>query len=569
MRRIRVPYLSASGGWLFFLLCVALVSPRAAGSPSVALAFGFDGQFVRYHYAPASVTVTGLDRPTAARLLIKQILDTRSTPPRVAVHEIFRGTVSNATYSATVPAYDAVLPVLVQLVHEDGTVLASTTQPARQSARGLPLVVIAGAPLHFDGSEAVVSPTSLPSDAWAYDGVASVWLTSPLTSRAAWMALGAWVSAGGSLVIFSGEDFYQWDCAAARHLLPLDDPVVLSSVDQPSFLSGIPRPGARVLLSARGQPLLVRTPYGAGQVSLVTLRVRDLAAAELARLNVHVPRARPLLAAQSLAETLLNETRVLRPPYGFVPAILGALLAGVVLAGRFARKHARLAGLAAVLGVFLLSVACSFYVNLATTVAYQYSTETTLRITTSFGFSTVSYCFFALTSSVVYVNHEKGAFPVQAGVPTSVDRVYAMESALDATTLALPGGTRPVLRAHGRAPAGLSLEVADSESVTTYCVRRLLGQTLSACLLVVDGFYYRVPRDALDVPVRLVDLTQVSASALDGRETLLYRLVADWIGEMPDAWLVALSEEESIASDLPGRAKVRLADVDLVTGGRS
>jgi len=550
----------------FLLLSLAL---PACGAATVTSQFGFDGQLIRFRYAPIRVEIAGLSAPVDGRIVVKQFAGSDPANPLPLSHEMARGALDNGIYEAALPAYDLLLPALIQLLGPDGEVIASTTQNVRQAGRGLPFVVVAGEACSLDGSESILSPSELPSDWWAYEPARSVWLTAPLFDQAVWEALGQWVVSGGSLVLFSGSDFYQWDSPAARALLPLSSPTLRELSPGSFLLTGTPRTGAQVLLSRDGEPLLVRIQHGAGHVSLVTTRLRDVTTADLERISARIPSARRLVTVDRLTQESLNNSRVVRPLYAFAPAVVLAVLLGFVAFHRNAARGRFVLPCLLLLTGVVVAVASGFYVNRIGSVAYQYSIKTSFYVNTSFVARMDSYAFFSLESTSVAIDHDKRQFPIQADVWVTQRSRYGISSDLTQTALALPTRTRRFLRTCGTEEAEWHLFA--SEDDRTFRIENLQARETAAALLFLDGFFYEVPladgrpRDAFASS----DLRRVSASAMTREEALLYANVADWLLTSAGTWLLTYEESSDVSpgEDMP--AKVSLVRICITEGERS
>ncbi|MDD5265015.1 MAG: hypothetical protein PHU43_09300 [Candidatus Bipolaricaulis sp.] len=552
------------------LLLVSSLAVPVAASVTLRSQFGFDGQLIRFRYAPVRVEVAGLVAPVEGRLVVKQFVGTDPSNPVPLSHEIARGRLENGIYQAALPAYELLLPALVQLVGPDGEVLASTTESVRQAVRGLPFVVVAGESPSLGGTESIVSPSELPSDWWAYEPVQSLWLTEPLLDQAVWEALGEWVTAGGSLVLFSGSDFYQWDCPAARALLPFSTPTLRELAPGAFLLTGTPRTGSHVLLSKDAEPLLVRIQHGAGHVSLVTTRVQDVTSADLQRIATHIPAARRLGVVDRLTQEALNRTRVVRPLYAFAPAVVVAVILGFVGFHRRAlRKPFAVSCILLLAAVALATVGSGFYVNRVGSIAYQYSINTSFSIRTSFTATLDSYGFFSLGSALVPIDHDKRHFPIQADVWITARSLYELSSALTQTALPLPARTRRFVRTCGT--EGVDLHLLATEDDRTFRVESPRGQKAMAALLFVDGLFYEVPlvdgtpRDAF----AFADLRHVSASSMSEQQFLLYTSCIDWLATSAGTWLLTYEESSDVSPGQEMPEKVSLVRIEIVEGERT
>jgi len=552
------------GALVACLLAVLGFAPWVSAQPEISAEFGFDHQLVRYRFAPIQVTLSGLPEPIAGHLIVQQFVGPDPSTPVSVEQEIVSGRIQNGVYRGTLPAYDPILPIIVQLIDEQGNLIASVSESVRQSARGLPFAVVAGTPYHVDDTEAIVDPSELPADWWAYDPVSVLWLTSPLTTRAVWVGLGAWVSAGGSLVLFSGSDFYQWDSPLARELLPFTDPSLRDGADSASVLVGRPRAGAQVLLTKQDQPFLVRIPYGAGVVSLVTERFRDLDEMDLRRIEPRIPMSRRLLSADALSEDLLNETPVLRPMYAFAPLVVVAVLAALLAARRRSVRHAGSAVVLFLASIAVVAVSSGLYLNRLGHMAYAYTISTTLHIGTAFSCSTVSYAFFSLEAVQMTIPQEKGAFPAQVQQVPSAKSVYSMRSETTSTTFNVPARMRRFVR--GCDTRGVGFRLAVDDTVRSIRVEPLEERQLVSAMIFADGYFHRFPLDRVGAIVRLDDLTRLGTSAMTATETAMYSSVSRWMPSLTGTWLLTLSETGELTRSTETTEKVRVVDVDIVQG---
>ena len=552
-----------------FVSLVCALAPCASAGASADVLFGFDGQLIHYRYAPLRVEVTGLSAPVEGRILVKQFAGADPSNPVTISHEIARGRIENGTYEAALPAYDLVLPVLVQVLGPSDEVLASATKSVRQAGRGLPFIVFAGDSRLLSGTESIVSASELPADWWAYEPVKSLWLTEPLLDQAVWQALGEWVAAGGSLVLFSGSDFYQWDCPAARALLPFTAPTLRELAPGSFLLTGTPRAGAQVLLSRDDEPLLVRIQHGAGYTSLVTRRLRDLGDADLQRVAAHIPDAKRLVVVDRLTQDGLNDTPVVRPLYAFAPIVVTAVLAGFVAFHRRSGRASFAASCALLLaGIAAAAVASGFYVNRAGSVAYEYTINTHFAVHTSFDIALDSYGFFSVTPTSVALDHDKRRFPIQADLWITNRSAYALDSDLTGTQLALPACTRRFVRACGTEDANWSLSVL--EGGHSFRVVEHAGRSVQAVLLFLDGLFYEVPvaHGRPSEEFAFEDLRHVSPSSMSREEFALYTGCVDWLSPSAEAWLLTYEESSAVSVDEEAPAKVSLVRIEVVEGER-
>jgi hypothetical protein len=547
----------------FVVLLLVVSSATAHAALTVTAGFGFDNELIPYRYAPVRVTLDGLDEPITGTIIVKQYVEIVPGEPTTLTHEIARGTLENGVYRATLPAYDSVLPVLVEVLDQTGQPVASASESVRQATRGLPFAVIAGAAYHFDDTEAVVGLSELPSDWWAYDPVQSVWIASPLTDRNTWRGLGEWVTAGGSLVLFSGSDFYQWDSPLARNLLPIADPSVVELEDGSLLLSGSPRVGAEVLLAKDVHPLLLRWRYGAGYVSLVTARLDELTEPELQRIAARVPTAKRLLTPDRLGEAILNQTPVLRPMYAFAPVLVLLVILGFAAFHRGFRRRAVLATAGFFVFIGLLTVGSGLYTNYLGRLAHQYSIITTLRVQTAFGIAIDSYAFFALDETIVEVAHEPGSFPSQASFQASRSSLYGLQSEVEVSMLPVPARARRFVRVDSPAEAsttvlvdraGLGLQIENA------------GEPIETALLFNNGLYYEIPPFEQAAQLKIGDLQLVSASAMDERESRIYAAVSDWLSGCPGTWLLTYHEEDRLVEGEGLPTKVSVVVLEAVEG---
>ncbi len=552
----------------FLLVFLFLGALPVLAEPTAEVRIGFDNLFIRYRYAPVQVEIRGLEGPASGSVRIRQYVGEDPGNPKVLSVEIYRGPIENRVYEATIPMYDPVLPLVAQVLDDAGLVLATAQQELRQAARGLPFPALVGTDEPLRPVQAVLGVNDLPRDWWAYDPLESLWLAEPLTDVAAWDAIGRWVISGGSLVLFSGTDFYQWDSPRTRDLIPLSTPTLEQTADGTYMLSGIVNANADVLLERDGLPLLIRQQRAGGMVTLVTTRLQDLDPEDLSAIAARVPRAQRWLSVDRITAEMLNQTRVLRPLYLFAPALVVVLSLGLILFHNRSRRRFWLhSGLFFVV-VGVAAVGSGLYVNSPGQFVFQYDIKTEFHLQTAFGIDIASYGFFSLKPTVLSIAHVQGQFPIQSEFGTSARGLYGLESETHETTLPLPARTRRFVRIDGAGGSGHQLRVIE-EDEARFAVRLDPEAPPSEALLIVDGLFYALPLPAPASGVSLGDLRQVSASAMTPVQSTLYLSVRDWLPLHQGPWLLTYAAHTETRDILEIPSEVSVRRIDVIEGRTS
>ncbi len=551
-------------GAVTLALCLAC-SQSVSATVQLRIDLGFDEQFVRKQFAPVRVEVAGLLGPVQGRLVVLEDAGQDMRSPQTLSYELAAGTIHDGVYEATLPIYDPVLPLEARLLDSDGRVLAAESKNVRLFAREEPFPVVAGAVLRFRATESLVDPEDLPRDWWAYSGVKALWIASPNVEQTRWTAIAEWALSGGSVVICTGSDFYQLDSPLVRSLLPLALPALYEAPSGTQYLTGSLRPGARTLLERDSVPLLVRRPYGAGNVYVVTCRAADLDETDIDRLAASIlPSSRISSMDQFLKESVA-ETRVLRPVYVSAPLIGLLCTATLFLFHRIAKR--RFVTGAVVLGLCItaVSVSFAFYTNWAGHIGFVHHVATVFSIQTDVGIDIASDGIYALRPLALTVDQPRASYPLDLEYRTLASAVIATDGVLDATSFGLPAGR--LLRFRTASEAQSPLEVAATSDTVT--VVHHAESESSAVLLVLDGRYYSVGRLGPGTSVLRRDALQpVSASSMKPVERSLYRCVSDWLPTQGMTWIVARFESQRDIVSGPFTGRERVITV-VVTGASS
>jgi len=299
----------------------------------------------------------------------------------------------------------------LSLLSSADTVLASETIDLRGAMSLTPYPVLDKKIARFDERAAVIDMDSLPLQWWAFDGVDSLWVASPLP-REAWAAISRWVLAGGSLVLLTGTDFYRMDSPALRELLPLSSPTVALSDFGTNHLTGTLTDGTISMLSDEGFPLLIQASYGAGRVSLVTIQARSLPVEILKNIGERIAPSR-LISLRNSTERILGEQTVSTLRWIFVLAMVVLLFLVICGCSVIGRRNSRLGWSILLVSIIGLSVSSGFVSNPATHDTDLYTVNTRLYLEAPFGLYVRYSSLYSETSHPYIQRLNEEIIPVQ------------------------------------------------------------------------------------------------------------------------------------------------------------
>lgn len=419
---------------LFGIVGVCLLGlPSFAESLEVHI--GFSSSVIASNFAPVRIDLSGFARPVEGILQITQQIGAPDAEPEDVVIEFHRGILENGTLTGSIPIFDPLNPIEVVAMDSNGIVLAARSINLRLFQRTARFPVVSGPPLDLGGLEVVVSPSELPADWWAYELVDSLWLNGGGISSVAWDAIARWVYAGGTLVVFAGEDYYQLESSAFRALFPLSEVRLETAPDGRQYLAGRATESIEVVLASEGAetPLLYQTAFGAGNVSVVAMQAIDVTQVELDAIRGEVPWA-GWYSLLRFGNDFRGSMRVPRPIYMIAPSLVIVLLVCVgVLRWAFRRK-ARLPdsmatafavpAVAAV--VVALAVWSGFYANNTKQLIELFQLNLSIQTHTSYGISLGFTGFVSpATTREATIEREQVSVPSYSLVKTTSETSFA------------------------------------------------------------------------------------------------------------------------------------------------
>ncbi len=391
--------------------------------------------------------------------------------------------------------YDVALPLRVEFLSADGQVVAQKEVELRSLSEEGPFPVGVGDfPTRLPDPFVVLSPADLPRDGVGYGSAESVWIgqTRGELNAGQWDALARWVLSGGSLVVFTGADFFLIDSPRLRELLPIGDPEVTASDDGASTLTGALRTGGTVLASKGGAPWIVSRHYGGGTVTLVSTDATSLDREELQEIRGLVPSARSL-SLVGIASDLLDLQPVDRPDMRAALVLVGLCLIAVpALAARRNRKPS----LAVLVGVFGLLAVSSYLYAVPRTVSDVYQTNVRLKVGRSLGLSVTCSASVSAARKPVKVPVQAGGTAYEVLPPGAWSGAYSVSVIGGAAWIELEPGARRLLSMQRDEPAlaqarlthERELLVTGSFPVSMTHARLLLdGEVFTLSPLVTDG----------------------------------------------------------------------------------
>ncbi len=576
----RNPNLHVLFGLLAVLAPLILYADAIFATPVLDVQIGFGGHVVSERFAPVRIRVEGYDSPTAATLLIIQSLGNPWRGAATVRQQPTLAVAIDGVYHTTIPIYDPLNPIRIALVDSNGATLAEQEVNLRPTRHLDPFPLTYGIlphPLSPDGIPPI-HITELPKDWWALDAAQSLWI-SGAPPQSEWDTIEQWVFAGGSVVIFSGSDFFRLDSPVVRRLLPLRDPILVTAPPAIAHLAGTRKTGSDTVLRRAGVPLLVIRRYGAGYVALVTVRGADLTRDELGLVANTIPTTTRLTLAD-FAERELGELPVVRP--GHPAALLLGLggVAGLAACGAIGRKH-RLSGVLAALGLCVFgSVWSGFYVNRNHTVVPLYSISTSLSLHALFG-SYVDTSSFVWPRTARFVDiAARESIPVQiVTTPPGNDPLASLMPASQASptlfehsflegriSVPMQSGARKTFFSCRASPS--LLQLAYDDTLDVFVLHQGLGEAIDEAWLILDGFGFHitsVPHGTIVYSQEAVrSLRELTSLASSSSQSAL-RFLSDIFPFDRGVWLIGRSARWVESREEPIR-KVRLVSLHVAEG---
>jgi hypothetical protein len=460
---------------------------RGIALPQIEVDLGFAGHFVPGKMTQIRLVVSGVEHAFPGSFRITEEIGNTWRGKASSLIEIPVPLVSNGEYEQLLPLYDFTHPLKVVLCTFDGTPVASAEVSLRDSMREGAFSLLVGAfPALVDSEAVAVAPYDLPVHWLAYDGVKSLWIgrTQAGLSRAQWEAIARWTLAGGTLVLFSGADFYPLDSPVLRELVPISNPSLTMGEDGIRILGGEARSGSRSINGrADGSTLLFVRNYGAGTVLLIPVSTFDLTAEEVAAVRAEIPPAL-LVSLSDLNADLLEEMPVDRPGFSAVLFVVGLGLLSLTLIASKVRSPKRIV-LSLIVVTSALSVLSGFYLNQARRVNDIYCLKTALYIGNSFGYQ-IDWCGLFANRSANVRFWGKRALPVMEVLPRDMrDADYDIGWVKgEDLSLQLVQGERRTLRGGEACTIPITIHYAGDEKVE---IENGLSAPLSEAYLLVDG----------------------------------------------------------------------------------
>ena len=544
-----------------FLLSLPILG---SASPALWAEIGLGGYVVRWNYAPVRVSLSGIDRPIDGEIRLVQLIGNPAEDPAEVDHVLYAGKISDRRYEATVPIYDPLNRVRIEVRDVGGGLIASDEADLRLKRRIGPFPAVCGIRISPSEDAVFIDPSELPRDWWGFDPVKRLWIGGPGAADEGWTTIGSWVTAGGSVVIFTGSDFYRFDTPALRRLIPIVDPCLATGPDGTEYLTGVLRPGARIAVERDGIPLLIIGGCGAGAVSLVALRPDQVSEAELAAIVARAPTSRSLDAAP-VAEEVLRETRVDRPSFLAALFLVAAVLAGFLWFARRIDTRPRAGTVVVLLLIAGLTVASGLYINRTKQPVWLYAIKLELSIEDAFGIKVGWYALYANEAGSAGLAGDRGSYLIQSALLSLAAATYAAESEPEGTRIDLLPQERRDLAYYGRATPSIAFAF-DGDSAT---IDNRSGEPIDGGLIAVGGVAYPLPP---------IPPGQARIPLTDGRDLRLYesgypaldlvvRRFEGRLGLDRGEWLIAVRSEERVEPDEESARKVRDLRIRLIRGG--
>lgn len=550
-------YSFSLGALLRFVACFAavlLLSSSVSAQVELSVQLGFEGKLTPGRYAPIRIEVRNYHDIDAGRLHIVQPVGNEWRGEATMQQELGFAIQSSGVYESVIPIYDPVNPIIVELLSSADTVLASETIDLRGAMSLTPYPVLDKKIARFDERAAVIDMDLLPLQWWAFDGVDSLWVASPLP-REAWAAISRWVLAGGSLVLLTGTDFYRMDSPTLRELLPISSPTVALSDFGTNHLTGTLTDGTISMLSDEGFPLLIQASYGAGHVSLVTIQARSLPVEILKNIGERIAPSR-LISLRNSTERILGEQTVSTLKWIFVLAMVVLLFLVICGCSVIGRRDSRLGWSILLVSIIGLSVSSGFVSNPATYDTDLYTVNTRLYLEAHFGLYTRYSSLYSETSHPYIQRLNEEIIPVQFLPRTLIGTdSYDFSTFPSHSQLTILSGQMRHWHAYGAASSLFDVRLVLGSLVR---VSNHFPLDFDAGWIVVDGMVHSIGEvyqgihDYSFVPESAARLAAFVSSAYTSEMMAKLLLIRELKQSFPltkGVWLIAVADAEHVVSD--------------------
>jgi len=546
-----------------------LVTVRGIALTQLEVDLGFAGRFVPGRMTPIRLVVSGVEQPFAGSFRVTEEIGNTWRGEASSLIEIPIPLVSNGKYEQLLPLYDFTHPLKVFLCASDGTPVASAEVSLRDRKREGAFPLLVGAfPTPVDTEAVAVAPSDLPAHWLAYDGVKSLWVgrTQAGLSREQWEAITRWTLAGGTLVLFSGADFYPLDSPALREVIPISNPSLTMGEDGIRILRGEARPGSRYIGErANGSTLLFVRNHGAGTVLLISVSAFDLTAEESAAISAEVPPAQ-VVSLSGLNADLLEEMPVDRPGFSAVLIMVGLSLMSLTLIVSKIRSPKRIV-LSLIAATSVLAVLSGLYLNPAKLVNDVYCLKTTLYLEASLGYRIDSYGLFANRATTVRCGAE-GALPVMEVLPRDLRNAdYAVGWVQgEGLSLQLAHGERRTLRGGEEYTISITIRYAGDEEVE---IENKLATPLSEAYFFMDGQVFSLGEIGIGTRNYTLDEEVPSDRARphDASLSAFYDTIEPLYSVENGVWLIGGRVSDALVVQDEVRLKVRVVNLYVIAGG--
>jgi hypothetical protein len=407
--------------WRIVLPALLLAALSASATPQLDVELGLAERFVPGTLTPICVKIAGVDTFTGSLVLTQKAGNPwrGEAISRVKIPLTLAG---GGKLERLIPIYDFTHPLAVSLLDQGEKVLAEVKIDLRSRMREAAFPLAVGVlPFPFAEELVAIDEEALPHSWPAYEALSSLWVghIAKGLPEDSWNAIGHWVSAGGTLILLTGEDFYLLDSPILRALLPLANPRLSLGENGVQILHGEKRPNTRTLLSRKGDPLLFLRRYGAGEVYLVTTSAFNLEETDFKAIAAQITPARLIDLTQANA-AILERTPLQRPAYLAGVLLVLSCLAGYSLVVLRVKSNKRMLVLLLATSS-ILCLSSGFYTNQTKVVNSIYEVKTSLYAQTSFGYQIDYYGLFATMDGRAKVK-VRGQMPIIQELPRSLQQ---------------------------------------------------------------------------------------------------------------------------------------------------
>jgi len=547
------------------LVLLASASVAVSAVVGVEVSLGVGERVVRGHYSPVRVTLSAVEDGTEGAIVVSQLTGDVFSDQETMTAVIYRGTLEDRTYEATIPIFEPLNPLEVSVEDTAGHVLRAVTLNPRLMRRVGPFPAVCGPTFEIGLDTVLIDAGEIPRDWWGLHAVRQLWIGgNAVPSADAWRTIAEWVLAGGSLVVLSGTDFYRLDSPDLRDLMPIGNPELVELSGGRMRVQGTLKEGAVLALENESETWSAASwKYGSGEVTFVSASSDDLGQADIETIG-SMAGSTEIPSIEGAGASALGSMEVIKPWTWFAPLVLLLGTLAYLVFARIGVSRPRLAWVLLCGALVGLSVWSGFASRRTKHVIDLYVANTSVKVQGEYGIAIGWSSFYANRSRMASIGHEAGSFPIQSLEETVFDSDFSVESEASATKVLLQAHEYRGFELYRRSQSFFHVTYENGR-VT---IENPGEKVVEDAVLIVEGKVYELPpipsgtfQSTLSggIPEYLFSSRRVA----DDR---IIRQYSDVLSYDESVWLVVSDEHETVTRSGEWGEKVRASTVTFILG---